>query len=371
MQLTLSKETIIKSLDIVIGATKVNNIKPILNCVMLCVEKDTLTMIATDYEVEITAFCYNIKAEGDFKQVLSAAKLLNICRSLENNTEVNIVFTANTAKIEAGNSTFSLMTQNVDDFVTLGMKSKNQEEVATLSGEELIAGLRAVRYASSQQSHRAALNGILIESEASQINFIATDGHRMAVKKLTTKEKTDIKRILPRKSVELLLQQIKEDDEVKISLIDKFVQVKTARFEFISNIIEENYPDYLSVIPRNNEKKVLVERLKILSAIRRSVVLSDKKATIVMGLSENKMEINSSNRDNEKLCEWIEVNYNDEALEIGFDASFLLDMLATLDDDMIEISFSDTKSGVLMKPVAEKETFIYVVMPIRTSQQSK
>lgn len=367
MQITLTKENIIHCLDIVIGATKANNIKPILNCVLLCVEKKKLTLIATDYEVEITAFCDDIQAEGDFKQAVSAAKLLNICRSLENNCSITISFTDSQAKIEAGNTSFSLMTYNVDEFVLLGQKQKT-EEITVISGADLILGLRSVSYASSQQSHRVALNGILIESETDQINFVATDGHRMAIKSLATAEKTDIRRILPRKSVDLLLQQINEDDVVKINSVDKFIQFKTERFEFVSNFIEENYPDYQSVIPRNNDKKVIVERLKLLPAVRRSVVLSDKKATIVMKLSENKMEINSSNRENENLCEWMEVNYQEANIEVGFDASFLLDMLTTLSDSLIEISFSDNKAGVLMKPV-EEENFIYVVMPIRSAQQ--
>lgn len=367
MKISISKENIVKALEIVIGATKVNNIKPIMACVLLQVEKKKLVMVSTDYEIEITTNC-EAEADASFKQALNAAKLLSICRSFESETQITIEFKDNTATLKANNSTFNLVNADPEDFILLSKSNAKKEEFSTLSGEELISGLRSVNYASSQQSHRIALNGVLVESEAEQINFVATDGHRMAVKSLKTSEKADIRRILPRRSVDILLQQIRSDDEVQILVVDKMIQIKTARFEFTSNIIEENYPDYLSVIPRNNDKKVVIERQKLLSAVRRGVLLSEKKVTVIMTLTENKLEIKCVNKENEVLEEWMPVNYKQEELIVGFDASFLIDVLNVLEDEMIEFSFSDTRSGVLIKPIDESNLFLYVVMPIRINQ---
>ena len=366
MKITVPKKSLLTSLGYVIGATTAYNVNPKQSHVLFQLDKKKLTLLATNYEIQITS-SFAAKAEEKLKRLVPASKLNSVLRSLDDVDKLHIDFKENSAQFKAGDSVFSLMTQSADDFTCLG-KEGDFEEMGKLEASDLQTGFQMVRYAASDQSHRMMLNGILLEGDQDKLSFIATDGHRMAVKTLSVGKKTEVRRIIPKRSVELILQHLDDVESVNVSVSDRVVKFETNQFEFISNVIDEKYPDYRSVIPRNNDKKALVERKKMLACMKRAIALSDKNAVVMINFDTGKMSIESSSKDNDNFAERLEVKYESEKLEIGFNVSFLTEMLNVVKEDILEIQLLDSRSGVLIKPVAEEgkeSSFLYVIMPVR------
>lgn len=353
-------------LVLVKDAASPNNINSALSNVLVRVKGGNLTMVATNHEIQMTAQ-YPLKSAKEVEQVLPVAKLLKILGVLNQEADVKIKFGEDSASISAGRSNFKLTVDKVNSFVPLGETGK-MSPLETIGVKEMKAAFRKVSYASAQQSHRMNLNGVYMERLADGIHLTATDGHRLATQLIGEKKKKDGKEtqhILPRKTVDILQQRLGDEDELEISANDRAVKFKTGQFELITNVIDENYPDYPSVIPRNNENKALIERKALQEVMRRVQALAEKQTPVNFAFSDNRLDIECLNRDNDSLTEWLEINYSQEKLQIGFDISFVLDVLNALDTDMVEVSMADNNSSALIKGVGD-EAFSYVLMPIHT-----
>ena len=200
---------------------------------------------------------------------MPASKLNSVLRSLDDVDKLHIDFKENSAQFKAGDSVFSLMTQSADDFTCLG-KEGDFEEMGKLEASDLQTGFQMVRYAASDQSHRMMLNGVLLEGDQDKLSFIATDGHRMAVKTLSVGKKNGSPANHPqaKRGIDFASTWTMWNRSMSVSATG-VVKFETNQFEFISNVIDEKYPDYRSVIPRNNDKKALVERKKMLACMKR------------------------------------------------------------------------------------------------------
>ena len=234
------------------------------------------------------------------------------------------------------------------------------------------------------------LNGVLLESSVEGLRVVATDGHRMAVQDLQSDKKPgDVQMILPRKSVDELVRNLpgEGDAEVDIKSSDKVLRFTAASFELTSSLSTENFPDYKSVIPQNNDKIVTVARADLLAGLQRVAAIStDRGVTVVINFSKGAAGLECVNSDNETANDEISVGYEGEKVEIGFNVEFLTDMLSTATEDGFEIKILDPSSSVLFSPSASddkegekgekaeksekgkkspKAAFMYVVMPVR------
>jgi DNA polymerase-3 subunit beta len=219
----------------------------------------------------------------------------------------------------------------------------------------------------AQQDIRYYLNGLLLVMEENCLKAIATDGHRLGFALIplkTIKEKKEI--ILPRKVVLELTKQLKDNEEpVTIEILKKQVRFTFSNVVLVSKVVDGKFPDYNRVIPSGYQKQIEVNRLLFLETLQRASILSNEKFRGVrLILTAKNLRIVCSNSEQEEAQEELEVKYEGEALDIGFNITYLLDVLNNLTNETVLCSFGDANSSALIT-IPNNDNFKYVVMPMR------
>jgi DNA polymerase III subunit beta len=224
-----------------------------------------------------------------------------------------------------------------------------------------------VQYSMAQQDVRYYLNGLLLVFEGDQLRVIATDGHRLGYASLAQKQKKPHQEvILPRKAV-LELSRLLEnsDDEVSIEIAQNQVVFSFSNIWLTTKVIDGKFPDYTRVIPSNYQKHIVVSRQLLQQALQRIAILANEKFRGVRWvLSEGNLRIVCTNNEQEEAQEELDVDYKGDTLDIGFNISYLLDVLNYLDCDQVDCAFGDASSSALFT-IPGSSDFKYVVMPMR------
>ena len=375
MKITANRATLLGCLEKVIGVAQGASINPILSNVLLRVDKTSLHMTATDQETQLMSSCV-IAADKKFAMAVSAKKLQGILQKLDADAEMKIEFVAEKSEeaqtvmhLSAGRSRYKLLATVGDRFPQLG--DKDMKPMLTSPANDFLHSIKRVSYASAHQSHRLNLNGVFLEGSADGFRLVATDGHRMAMQSLALqKSEEEIQMILPRKSVDELIRNLPAEGEreIKVEANERAARFVTDGFILTSNLIDENFPDYRSVIPHNNSKVATIERKPFLSALQRVVVVSEQKgASVILSFSEkNPLRLECKNPENESADDELEISYQGEDIKIGFNGDFLLDMLSRVENDVFEIRLLDDSTSVLIEAAGDKEKdFRYIIMPVR------
>jgi DNA polymerase-3 subunit beta len=226
-------------------------------------------------------------------------------------------------------------------------------------------------FAMAQQDIRYYLNGMLLVIEGKQLIAVATDGHRLAYSQVELSEaptgagqKQEI--IIPRKTI-LECQHLLEDSDelLEMSLTSNQVKFTFGDIELISKLVEGKFPDFQRVIPRGHKNSLVVGREVLQSALQRAAILTtDKFKGVRFSLSPNRITIQSTNAEQEEAQEEIETEYSGDSVEIGFNVSYLLDVLSNLKNEKVQISLGDANSSAVIT-LPGSEDFKYVVMPMR------
>ena len=370
MKIETSREALLGSLRKVSGAIiSAGSLNPIEQNVLLSTKGNILTVIAANKEMRIKTTCETKNSEN-FSTTISAVKLREILIKLPIQSAVTMNFTKSKVKLSAANSVFNLSTLSADNFIQLGEDKEKKESIPAVSAGDLFRVLSYVKYACATQSHRMNLNGILLNMTINDVWLVATDGHRMALERLSeSTNKKEIQAILPHKSAaELMrnLSDIETETPVEIDLNQSMVRFSTPSFELVSTLIDQNFPEYKDIIPRNNDKIVkILDRVEFLAALERVAVMGDKGATVIFDLSKNKLKVSCSGQGQDTGQDELAVDYKGSAVEIGFNVSFILDMLRGINENVLQMCLFDSSSSILFHPVDEDSTFRYVVMPIR------
>lgn len=360
----------------VAGTAQNSAVLEIMRNVLVDVKDGQARLTAVNQDMQVTAFC-EVEHEQPFKMTLPAQKLGEILRQLPAEEVVNITWEKGKSRavLASKDSSFRLATLSVDDFPLMG-KFGAVRAKKKLPARELLSVLKRVQYASASQSHRICLNGVLMEVEDKGLILVATDGHRMAIEEVAAegeiiapkKGKDDESArqfILPRKSVQELARNLDVDEDIDIEVAAQSAKFSALSFTLISNLIDESYPDYRSVIPRNNDKKVKVERRPFLETINRVMAICESGTTLLFNIRKGEIELETENKDNDTAKDVFPVVFDGEEAKIGFNGSFLKDMLGATEDDVVEMSFLNPSDSVLFKPSDEARTFKYIVMPVR------
>jgi DNA polymerase-3 subunit beta len=268
--------------------------------------------------------------------------------------------------VKAGRSRFSLQTLPAEDFPRL---AKATGEVArfALPQKALRHLLGLVQYAMAQQDIRYYLNGLLMVVEGGELKVVATDGHRLAFAALPLGASLPRQEaIVPRKTVVELTKLLADsDDEVSIELSGTQAAFSFGAIELVSKLIDGKFPDYTRVIPTQHKNRLQIEREPLRQALQRAAILSNEKFRGVRWvLTDGSLKIVSSNADQEEAQEELEVHYAGDALDIGFNVNYLLDVLNNVASSELECAFGDSSSSALISYASEKG-FKYVVMPMR------
>ena len=360
------RDEILGPLTAVSGIIERRHTLPILSNVLLERGTDTLSFLATDIEIQISARSA-IPMQGEAKALtVGARKLLDILRALPEGVEVTLQQQDKRLLVKAGKSRFSLQTLPAEDFPRLAKPSGDAARFS-LPQKALRRLLSLVQYAMAQQDIRYYLNGLLMVVEEKQLKVVATDGHRLAYAAL--KLDADLPRqevIVPRKTVlELAKLLADSDDPVKIDISATQAAFSFGSVELVSKLVDGKFPDYTRVIPTQHKNKLQIERETLRQALQRAAILSNEKFRGVRWVLEGgSLKIVSSNAEQEEANEEIEVKYAGDALDIGFNVNYLLDVLNNVPGAAVDCAFGDSSSSALLTYASEKD-FKYVVMPMR------
>ncbi len=367
MKFAISRDALLKPLNLVAGVVERRQTLPILANVLLVLDGEWLSLTGTDLEVELVG---RVRLEGGGGQngdiTVPARKLVDICKSLPEGCEIEFTVEDGKLTVRSGRSRFTLSTLPARDFPNVE-DSIGTHKVTLLQGQ-LRRLIDRTAFAMAQQDGRYYLNGMLWELQPGMLRVVATDGHRLAMCSLDSEFPVEDNKqvILPRKGV-LELSRLLQDDgeEVAIVIGDNHIRATTQAFTFTSKLVDGKFPDYERVLPRNADKIVLGGREDLRQAFTRTAILSNEKYRGVrLTLGEGVIDIVANNPEQEEAEEVVNVDYQGDGLEIGFNVSYLLDVLGVLDSEQVKLSLADPGSSALLEE-PENGDSLYVVMPMR------
>lgn len=366
MKFTVSRDSLLKPLNLVAGVVERRQTLPILSNVLLSVEGQNLSLTGTDLEVELIGQV-PLSAPADGGDItVPARKLADICKSLPDGSEIEFSFEEERVALRSGRSRFSLSTLPASDFPNVEEGPGAME--FTLQQADLRRLIESTAFSMAQQDVRYYLNGMLFELAQTHLRAVATDGHRLAMCTLEQAFDTDqtLQVILPRKGV-LELQRLLQEDEETVSMVlgSNHLRASTSTFTFTSKLVDGKFPDYDRVVPRNATRAVLASRGELKDALSRAAILSNEKYRGVrLLLTEGSLQILANNPEQEEAEETVTVDYQGDGLEIGFNVSYLVDVLNALGSSQVKVGLGDPSSSALLEEPDGGDA-LYVVMPMR------
>ena len=369
MKFSVSKETFLKQLQMVVGVVERRQTLPILANVLISLKDSELALTGTDLEVEIVSRAASeVGAEPSGQITVPARKLLDICRSLPDG--VDIKFSTNDkgrVVVTSGRSRFTLSTLPAEEFPNVEDGAETFE--FTLPAKSLKHLIDSTSFAMAHQDVRYYLNGMLWEVSASQLNGVATDGHRLAISTIDLPgagASGSVQAILPRKGVVELSRLLADEGDITISLGEAHLRVRGSDFHFTSKLVDGAYPDYDRVLPKGGTLVIRGDRDGLRQAFSRAAILSNEKYRGVrLLLSENLLNIVANNPEQEEAQEEVAVGYTGMDLEVGFNVNYILDVLNTLAGEEVVFILSDANSSALIQDPADEAGSSYVIMPMR------
>lgn len=365
MQFTVSREALLKPLQLVAGVVERRQTLPVLSNILVTLHDGLLSLTGTDLEVEIVA---RIQLEQPFVEgelTVPARKLVDICRSLPDDCELHFAEEEQRVVVKSGRSRFTLSTLPASDFPNVEQGTGDLQ--FSCDQHDIKRLIDRTSFAMAQQDVRYYLNGMLWEVQAGQLRSVATDGHRLALctrpVHIDTAER--IQAILPRKGVVELSRLLDGNGLVEVVLGGSHIRVSTETYTFTSKLVDGKFPDYDRVLPRGGNKVVLGSRNELRQAFGRTAILSNEKYRGVrLLLSDGQLTIVANNPEQEEAEEQVAVNYEGDSLEIGFNVSYLQDVCGVLSSESVKITLSDSNSSALVEE-PEGGDSLYVVMPMR------
>jgi DNA polymerase-3 subunit beta len=366
MHFTIQREALLKPLQLVAGVVERRQTLPVLSNVLLVVEGQQLSLTGTDLEVELVGRVTLEDAAEPGEITVPARKLIDICKSLPSDALIDIRVDDQKLLVKAGRSRFTLSTLPANDFPTV------EEGPGSLTFNLPQAKLRRLvertSFAMAQQDVRYYLNGMLLEVQSGLLRAVATDGHRLAMCSMEAAIQQEGKHqvIVPRKGILELARLLTEQDaEVAIVLGQHHIRANTGEFTFTSKLVDGKFPDYERVLPRGGDKLVLADRQGLREAFSRTAILSNEKYRgIRLTLASGLLKIQANNPEQEEAEEEIVIDYSGSGLEIGFNVSYLLDVLGVMGTEQVRLILSDSNSSALLQE-ADNDDSAYVVMPMR------
>ena len=364
MKLTAEREKLLAPLQAVIGVVERRQTMPVLANVLLAVRDGRLSITATDLEVELVAATeVTVQTPGDI--TVPGRKFLDILRALPEKVLVSLGVEGEKVVIKAGRSRFSLTTLPAADFPVID--DINAQQTVQMPRKELLRLLEKTHFSMAQQDVRYYLNGMLLEIDGTSLRAVATDGHRLALCEATmaVKMKTSQQVIVPRKGVLELQRVLTEDGMADLAIGTNHVRAQIGDVRFTSKLIDGRFPEYSRVIPVPATHAIRADRDVLRQALQRTAILSNEKYRgIRITVKASALTVQAHNPEQEEAEEQIEVSYDGSDLEVGFNVNYLLDALAAIDGQEVELGLTDSNSSCLIRSPGSG-TARYVVMPMR------
>jgi DNA polymerase-3 subunit beta len=364
MKFTAEREAILHPLQSVIGVVERRQTMPILANVLLSAKNGRLSITATDLEVELVATsAVNVQQAGDI--TVPGRKMLDIFRALPEKSNVTLTLDGEKVTLRSGRSRFTLSSLSANEYPTV--EEINAQQTLKIAQAEMRRLLDQTHFSMAQQDVRYYLNGMLLETDGSVLRAVATDGHRLALCEMTmeAKAKTGQQVILPRKGVLELQRILGGEGSVELSIGTNHVRAQIGEIRFTSKLIDGRFPEYGRVIPAAPPKKVKADRDALRQALQRTAILSNEKYRgIRLAVKPNAVVIQAHNPEQEEAEEELEVTYQGDEVEVGFNVNYLLDALGAIEGTEVELGLTDANSSCLISGPGAASCK-YVVMPMR------
>jgi len=361
-----TQDKILAAMQSVAGIVERRHTLPILANVLLRKTGSQVQLTTSDLEIQIRTNAELAGDEGNFATTLGARKLIDILRTMPADQTVSLENTGGKLILKGGKSRFTLQSMPAEDF-PLVQESPSFGPVFSVPQKTLKSLVSQVSFSMAVHDIRYYLNGILFVAEGKQLSLVATDGHRLAFSSATLD--VDVPKqevILPRKTV-LELQRLLSD---KDGAIEMQFAANQARFsfdgmEFVTKLVEGKFPDYNRVIPKNHKNRIVLGRATLLSTLQRTAILtSDKFKGVRLNIDPGTLRMAANNAEQEEAVDEVDIDYEGDSIEIGFNVTYLIDALSNMTQEMVTLEFSDGNSSALVT-IPDNATFKYVVMPMR------
>ncbi len=365
MKFVISREALLRPLQLVAGVVEKRQTLPVLSNVLLEVQGQQLSLTGTDLEVELVGRVTLDEVGQEGEITVPAKKLMDICRSLPDGAQIEIEQDEQRVNVRSGRSRFTLSTLPATEFPNVDNIAG--EKTFTLEQSSLRRVIDRTSFAMAQQDVRYYLNGMLFEVSATGLRTVSTDGHRLATCHVAMNGPDTAQQIiLPRKGV-LEMAKLLTDPEssVTLSLSTNHLRARTENFTFTSKLVDGKFPDYSRVIPKNGSNVMLADRTELRQVFNRTAILSNEKYRGVrLVLDTDLLKVFANNPEQEEAEESVAVDYKGDALEMGFNVSYLQDVMSVLDTQQVKMTLSDANSSALLEE-PEGGDAMYVVMPMR------
>ena len=365
MDFYITKEEVVKSINLTLGVVEKRQTLPILSNVLFEVDESSLKLTATDLESEIstTSTISNFKSGG--KTTAPARKLSDLCRLMPDLAEIHFFLDGDNLKIETESGKYNLSTLPSEDFPVF--ETEDTQSQINISSQNLKNLITKTSFAMGNQDWRHYLNGLYMMIDDKVITTVATDAHRlaMATSSLNEASSESTSGIVPRKSINEIGKLVGDESEnVVIQLGQTSIAANVSGTTFVSKLIEGKFPDYEQVIPSGESSLLVVDRKNFSESLSRVSVLSSEKYKGVKFLTkENSLNISANNPEKEQGEENLACEYKGEEIDIAFNVNYLQEILSTINSDKIEISFfGSDKSCLITNPASDD--LKYVVMPL-------
>lgn len=364
--LKAAQQQLLGALQAVSGIVERRHTLPILANVLLRKNGATTELTTSDLEIQVRTTAELGGDEGAFSTTVGARKLIDILRSMPADQIVSLTANGSKLTLQGGKSRFTLQTLPAEDFPLVN-EAVDFGPAFSVPQKVLKGLIDQVHFAMAVHDIRYYLNGILFVAEGKTLTLVATDGSRLALAQAeleTDMPKQEV--ILPRKTVLELMRLLGTgEDPIELQFAGNQAKFSFSGMEFVTKLVEGKYPDYNRVIPKNHKNMVVLGRTPLLASLQRAAILtSEKFKGVRMNVEPGALRIASSNAEQEEAKEELEIDYGGPAIEIGFNVTYLMDALANMDSEMVQIALHDGSSAALVT-VPEQDGFKYVVMPMR------
>jgi DNA polymerase-3 subunit beta len=341
-------------LQSVSGIVERRHTLPVLANVLIRKTGHALQLTTSDLEIQIRTTAEMEGDPGDFTTTVGARKLIDILRTMPADQTVSLESSQAKLILKGGKSKFTLQTLPAEDF-PLVQEAASFGPVFSVPQKTLKQLLGQVSFAMAVHDIRYYLNGILFVAEGNRLSLVATDGHRLAFTAATLDVEVPTKQevILPRKTV------------LELQFANNQAKFSFDGMEFVTKLVEGKFPDYNRVIPKGHRNNLTLGRQALLSCLQRTAILtSDKFKGVRLNLEPGTLRVASTNAEQEEAVDELDIDYGGDAIEIGFNVTYIIDVLANMGQDMVRIDLADGNSSALIT-IPENDNFKYVVMPMR------
>lgn len=373
MKFAIQQDDLQKALDIIANVVPAKTTLPILTCVLMEAKGGRLILSATNLDVSITTSTAKVEIKDEGRVAIPAVKFVPFVRSLRPG-QVTIAQKGQQICLDSGKAKLTENTMNVEEYPKL--KALAEKDGLEIEAPVLIDMINETSYAVSRDETRPALMGILWEIRADKLTLVATDAHRLARSERAmswdvSADRNVIVDTAGLRQLPRIVASLDEEDSPNVTMFmgENQLSFRAGNTVLHTRLLEGPFPDYNAVIPKDNDKDVTVDKADFAQAIRRVSITADRiTSQIRLGIEAGRMELTARGTEGSQSEDEVAVSYSGPAMEIGFNFSYLQDILKNLRSETVALSLRDSQSAALIRPVTEQGDdtgVLCLLMPLR------